>query len=165
MHNSGASRRESAEQCLVVIACDKREAFAQGSASDEAVVQQGWLSACDTHHLTIDPTDVCTEHEWVACVEGRMETLMSSEEKPYPVLIIGAFVGFAIILMVWALAGTNGPSSLDATKKPSQATENASKETTGSATKEPPVPAPTAPRNDTVGDSWRGPVPPVNRDH
>ena len=31
MHNSGASRREVAESYLAVIACDKREAFAQGS--------------------------------------------------------------------------------------------------------------------------------------
>jgi hypothetical protein len=30
-HASGASRREKAESYLVVIACDKREAFAQGS--------------------------------------------------------------------------------------------------------------------------------------
>jgi hypothetical protein len=31
MHNSGVSRREIAEVYLDVIACDKREAFAQGS--------------------------------------------------------------------------------------------------------------------------------------
>jgi hypothetical protein len=31
MHNSGASRREGAKVCLVVIVRDKREAFAQGS--------------------------------------------------------------------------------------------------------------------------------------
>jgi hypothetical protein len=31
MHNSGASRREVAESYLAVIACDKREAFVQGS--------------------------------------------------------------------------------------------------------------------------------------
>jgi hypothetical protein len=36
-HASGASRRENAESYLVVIACDKREAFAQGSDSDEAI--------------------------------------------------------------------------------------------------------------------------------
>jgi hypothetical protein len=31
MHNSGETRRESAKLYLDVIACDKREAFAQGS--------------------------------------------------------------------------------------------------------------------------------------
>jgi hypothetical protein len=36
-HNSGASRRGIANLHLDVIACDKREAFAQGSASDEAI--------------------------------------------------------------------------------------------------------------------------------
>jgi hypothetical protein len=36
MHNSGASRREIADSYSNVIACDKREAFAQGS-SDEAI--------------------------------------------------------------------------------------------------------------------------------
>jgi hypothetical protein len=40
LHNAGASRRENASvylECEVVIACDKREAFAQGSGSDEAI--------------------------------------------------------------------------------------------------------------------------------
>jgi hypothetical protein len=35
--NSGESRREIAKVCSAVIACDKREAFAQGSVSDEAI--------------------------------------------------------------------------------------------------------------------------------
>jgi hypothetical protein len=37
MQSSGASRRENAELFLDVIACDKRKAFAQGSACDEAI--------------------------------------------------------------------------------------------------------------------------------
>jgi hypothetical protein len=37
MQTSGASRRENADVCLSVIACDKREAFAQGSTCDEAI--------------------------------------------------------------------------------------------------------------------------------
>jgi hypothetical protein len=37
LHTSGASRRENANVCLSVIACDKREAFAQGSPCDEAI--------------------------------------------------------------------------------------------------------------------------------
>jgi hypothetical protein len=40
MYHSGVSRREDATACLNcsnVIACDKREAFAQGSACDEAI--------------------------------------------------------------------------------------------------------------------------------
>jgi hypothetical protein len=45
---------------------------------------------------------------------------MYSDNKPYPILIIAACVGFAIVLMLWALYGTNGPTSLDATKKAPQ---------------------------------------------
>src|SRR3981081_3042589 len=43
LQTSGVSRREnggvclSVEVCLAVIACDKREAFAQGSPCDEAI--------------------------------------------------------------------------------------------------------------------------------
>jgi len=33
----GHSRRGEVKVCFVVIACDKRRAFAQGSASDEAI--------------------------------------------------------------------------------------------------------------------------------
>jgi hypothetical protein len=39
-----------------------------------------------------------------------------------PVLIIGACTGVAVVLMLWALYGTNGPTSMDASKKPSQTT-------------------------------------------
>jgi hypothetical protein len=52
---------------------------------------------------------------------------MFTDNRPYAILAIAAFVAFAIILMLWALYGTNGPSSLDATKKASQT------QTTGSA--------------------------------
>ncbi|SHL57124.1 hypothetical protein SAMN05444159_6244 [Bradyrhizobium lablabi] len=45
---------------------------------------------------------------------------MFFDNKPYAILTIAAFVFFAIILMFWALYGTNGPSSLDATKRASQ---------------------------------------------
>jgi hypothetical protein len=37
LQTPGASRRGNAESSLNVIACDKREAFAQGSDSDEAI--------------------------------------------------------------------------------------------------------------------------------
>src|SRR3981081_2455798 len=53
LHTSGAWRRENAEVCLslnvclAVIACDKREAFAQGSPCDEAI----HLSSCCRHGL------------------------------------------------------------------------------------------------------------------
>lgn len=43
-------------------------------------------------------------------------------DKPYPVLVIAAFVGFAIVLMVWALTGTHGRTSMDAAQKSSQTT-------------------------------------------
>jgi hypothetical protein len=39
-------------------------------------------------------------------------------QKPYPVLVIAAFVCFAIVLMLWVLIGTNGPTSRDAGSKP-----------------------------------------------
>jgi hypothetical protein len=45
---------------------------------------------------------------------------MFLDNKPYAIMVIAAFVGFAILLMFWALYGTNGPSSLDATKKAPQ---------------------------------------------
>jgi hypothetical protein len=41
MHSSGASRRENAMSYPTVIACDKREAFAQGS---EATQQSSFLA-------------------------------------------------------------------------------------------------------------------------
>jgi hypothetical protein len=34
-----------------------------------------------------------------------------------PVLIIGACAGVAVVLMLWALYGTNGPTSMDASKE------------------------------------------------
>jgi len=80
-------------------------------------------------------------------------------DKPYPVLVIAAFVGFAIVLMVWALTGTHGPTSMDAAQK--------SLQTTGAAippaSNEKAVPAPTAPSNETVGDSDRATQGPVNK--
>ena len=39
-----------------------------------------------------------------------------------PILIIAASADLAVVLMLWALYGTNGPTSLDASKKPSQTT-------------------------------------------
>jgi hypothetical protein len=47
MHNSGASRREIAEVYLDVIACDKREAFAQGSeATKQSIFFHGVAMDC-----------------------------------------------------------------------------------------------------------------------
>jgi ABC-type multidrug transport system permease subunit len=45
---------------------------------------------------------------------------MFLDNKWYPVLIIVAFVGLAIIVMFWALYGTSGARSMDATKRPAQ---------------------------------------------
>jgi hypothetical protein len=45
---------------------------------------------------------------------------MYFDNKPYAILAIAACVGFAVVLMFWALYGTNGPTSLDATKKAPQ---------------------------------------------
>jgi hypothetical protein len=42
-----------------------------------------------------------------------------------PILIIIAAASVAVILMLWALVGTSGPTSMDATKKPSQTTGTA----------------------------------------
>jgi hypothetical protein len=36
---------------------------------------------------------------------------MFLDNKPYAIMVIAAFVGFAILLMFWALYGTNGPSA------------------------------------------------------
>ena len=47
---------------------------------------------------------------------------MFSDNKAYPILFIVACVGIAIVLMLWALYGTNGPTSLDASKKAPQTT-------------------------------------------
>ncbi len=44
------------------------------------------------------------------------------ENPNRPILIIAAAAGLAVVLMLWALYGTNGPTSLDASKKPSQTT-------------------------------------------
>ena len=71
-------------------------------------------------------------------------------DKPYPVLVIAAFVGFAIVLMVWALTGTHGRTSMDAAQKSSHPVRPSPP-----ASNEKAVPAPTAPSNETVGDSDR----------
>ena len=51
MQTSGEPRRENAKVCLAVIACDKREAFAQGSECDEAI----HTSACDAMDCFAEP--------------------------------------------------------------------------------------------------------------
>jgi hypothetical protein len=45
LHNSDASRRGKANLHPDVIACDKREAIAQGSESDEAIHSLPWGSS------------------------------------------------------------------------------------------------------------------------
>jgi hypothetical protein len=52
---------------------------------------------------------------------------MFSDNKAYPILFIVACVGIAIVLMLWALYGTNGPTSLDASKKAPQTTGSTSR--------------------------------------
>jgi hypothetical protein len=44
------------------------------------------------------------------------------DNKPYPIAVIAAGVGLGIVIMLWALYGTNGPTSMDASKKPAQTT-------------------------------------------
>jgi hypothetical protein len=48
-----------------------------------------------------------------------------TDNKAYPVLVIVAGVCLGFVIMLWALYGTNGPTSLDASKKPSQTTGSA----------------------------------------
>jgi hypothetical protein len=71
--------------------------------------------------------------------------------RPYAILIPVVAVAFAIVLMIWSLANTHGPSG------PSrQATSG--QQTTGSAApvnSQPAAPAPTAPNNDAASDSAR----------
>jgi hypothetical protein len=80
-------------------------------------------------------------------------------EKPYPVLVIAAFVCFAIVLMLWVLIGTNGPASMDAAKKSPQTTSMA----VPRVSDEKAVPVPTTPSNDMAGDSDRAAQGPVNK--
>jgi hypothetical protein len=66
---------------------------------------------------------------------------------PYAMLVPIAVVCFAVVLMIWSLAGTSGG-------RPDRSTT-----TTGSAssrTNEQPARVPTAPNNDTAADSARG---------
>ena len=80
-------------------------------------------------------------------------------EKPYPVLVIAAFVCFAIVLMLWVLIGTNGPASMDAAKKSPQTTSMA----VPRVSDEKAVPVPTTPSNDMAGDSDRAAQGPANK--
>lgn len=80
-------------------------------------------------------------------------------EKPYPVLVIAAFVCFAIVLMLWVLIGTNGPASMDAAKKSPQTTNmGATRVSDEKATS-----VPTTPSNDMAGDSDRAAQGPANK--
>jgi len=75
-------------------------------------------------------------------------------DVPYAMIIPIAVVCFAVILMLWAMAGTNSGG------------RTRSGETTGSAYTRPnemPVQAPTAPSNDTAADSARTANPQLNK--
>ena len=80
--------------------------------------------------------------------------------SPYAILIPIVVVAFAIVLMIWSLADTHGPSG------PSrQATSG--QQTTGNAasrSSQPAVAAPTAPANDAASDSARSSAP-LNKSH
>jgi hypothetical protein len=77
------------------------------------------------------------------------EVAMPNPDKnAFPVFVIAAFVGLAVVLMLWALVQTNGPTSMDVSKKGFQST--------GSISSQSAVPAPPAPRNDAAWDSYRG---------
>jgi hypothetical protein len=68
---------------------------------------------------------------------------------PYAIIIPIAVVCFAVVLMLWSMAGTGGGGTKAG-------------ETTGSAYTRPnemPVRAPTAPSNDTAADSARTDTP------
>jgi hypothetical protein len=72
---------------------------------------------------------------------------------PYAIIIPIAVVCFAVVLMLWSLAGTNGGGAT----RPG--------ETTGSAYTRPnemPVQAPTTPGDDRSADSARTPNTPLN---
>jgi len=81
--------------------------------------------------------------------------------RPYAIIIPIAVVAFAVVLMIWSLAGTHGPSG------PSrQATTD--QQTTGSAASrnsQPAAAAPTVPSNDAASDSARGGQAPLNKTH
>jgi hypothetical protein len=78
---------------------------------------------------------------------------------PYAVIVIIAAVGFAVILMFWAIEGTSGGRrAMETTTRQTGTTGSASRQSTE-------TPAPTAPNNDTAWDSWRGPKGPVNGSH
>ncbi|MDB5604291.1 MAG: hypothetical protein JWP25_1191 [Bradyrhizobium sp.] len=80
---------------------------------------------------------------------------------PYAVIVIIAAVGFAAILMFWAMEGTSGGrQAMETIRRQTGTTGSASRQST-----ETPEPAPTAPNDETASDSWRGPKGPVNRSH
>jgi hypothetical protein len=81
---------------------------------------------------------------------GRHDGAFSmNENRPYPMLVIGAAIGFAIVLMIWSMAGTSNTGT-------SNEANRGSAQTTGSNTSgSNPVPAPTMPRNDAGSDSAR----------
>lgn len=80
-------------------------------------------------------------------------------EKPYPVLVIAAFVCFAIVLMLWVLIGTNGPASMDAAKKSPQTTSMG----VPRVSDEKAASVPTTPSNNMAGDSDRAAQGPANK--
>ena len=68
------------------------------------------------------------------------------DKNAFPVFAIAAFVGLAVVLMLWALVQTYEPT------RASQTTGL----TTGNVSNQPAVPTPPEPRNDTAWDSYRG---------
>src|SRR4051812_11569882 len=90
------------------------------------------------------------EPRTTGCVEPKERSMADWENKPYPIFFIFACVAAAIVLMVWTFSATNGPASLDASKKPAEtigSTSNRSNTTNQSA-----FPAPTLPGNEGASD-------------
>jgi len=69
MHRSGILCRGKADVCLYVIACDKREAFAQGSESDEAI--HSFLARCWIASRSLSSGDASRRPVGSRCWERR----------------------------------------------------------------------------------------------
>jgi hypothetical protein len=95
----------------------------------------------------------CTNDYRYLALSGKGKPIMK-RNVPYAIIVPIAVVCFAVVLMLWSMAGTNGDGG------------TRSGETTGRAythSNEMPVQAPTAPSNDTGADSARTPNTPLNK--
>src|SRR3954452_14463843 len=74
------------------------------------------------------PTAISTRNDGTFAALGRHDGAFSmNENRPYPMLVIGAAIGFAIVLMIWSMAGTSNTGT-------SNEANRGSAQTTGSNT-------------------------------